>query len=154
VYKDTLLYTSTIDIGGEILSQALRKVLGPDVAESELTTLKNTQGLVKGVDSARVQETLISTISVVKDELATRMQYWHIRNGNAEERRISSILLLGGSANLKGLPNYLTESLGVTSVRANVWENSFSLDDFVPPIDKRLSYGFATAIGLGIKHAT
>jgi len=154
VYKDTLLYTSTIDIGGEVLSQALRKVLGSEVAESELTNLKNTQGLVKSHTSSEVHDTLISTISVIKDELATRMQYWHIRNGNTKERRITSVLLSGGSSNLKGLPAYLTESLGVPSLRANVWENSFSLDDFVPPIDKRHSFGYATAIGLGIKHAT
>jgi type IV pilus assembly protein PilM len=154
VYKDTLLYTSTVDIGGEVLSHALRKVLGGDVADSELTRLKNTQGLVKSHDSSEVHETLISTISVIKDELATRMQYWHIRNGNTEERRITSVLLSGGSSNLKGLPAYLTESLGVPSLRANVWENSFSLDSFVPPIDKRHSFGYATAIGLGIKHAT
>jgi type IV pilus assembly protein PilM len=154
VYKDILLYTSTIDIGGEVLSHALRKVLGADIAEAELTKLKNNQGLVKGIDSSEVYETLISTISVIKDEIATRMQYWHIRNGSTEERRISSVLLSGGSSNLKGLPAYLTESLGVPSLRANVWENSFSLDEVVPPIDKRHSFGYATAIGLGIKHAT
>jgi len=154
VYNGTLLYTSTIDIGGEILSQALRKVLGTDVAESELTKLKNTQGLVRGVNSSEVHETLISTISVIKDELATRMQYWHVRNGNSSDRRICSVLLSGGSTNLKGLPSYFTESLGVPCVRANVWGHSFSLDSVVPPIDRRHSFGYATAIGLALKHST
>jgi type IV pilus assembly protein PilM len=151
VHKDVLLYTSTIDIGGDILSQALRKTLGNDVPESELTKLKNTQGLVRGVESSDIADTLISTISVIKDEIATRMQYWHTRNGSSDERRINSILLSGGSANLKGLPAYLTETLGVDSVRANVWENSFSLQDVVPPIDRRHSYGYATAIGLALQ---
>jgi type IV pilus assembly protein PilM len=154
VYQGALLYTSTIDIGGEVLSQALRKVMGPDVAEAELTELKNTQGLVRGVDSSRVQETLISTISVIKDEIATRMQYWHLKNDGGNERRITSIQLSGGSSNLKGLPSYLTESLGVPCVRANVWENSLNLDSTVPPIDRRHSYGYATAIGLALQHST
>lgn len=150
VYKDTLLYTSTIDIGGDMLSQALRKVLGSDVSEKELTQLKNTQGLVKGVDSSEIAETLLSTISVIKDELATRMQYWHLRNGGGDDRRITSIQLSGGSSNLKGLTTYLTESLKVPCVLANVWENSFDLNDVVPPIDKRHSFGYATAIGLAL----
>lgn len=153
VYKDTLLYTSTIDIGGDQLSIALRKVLGSDVAESELTKLKNQQGLVRGVDSSDVHDALISTVSVIKDELATRMQYWHLRNGNSSERRISSIIICGGSANMKGLPAYLTESLRIPCVRGNVWENSFSLENTVPPIDKRHSFGYATAIGLALKNS-
>lgn len=151
VYRGTLLYTSTIDIGGDKLSQALRKVLGADMAESDITKRKNSEGLVRGVASSEIYDSLISTISVIKDELATRMQYWHIRNGNSEERRISSVMLCGGSANLKGLPSYLTESLGLPCARGNVWENSFSLDSVVPPIDRRHSLGYASAIGLALK---
>lgn len=153
VYNDILLYTSTIDIGGDQLSQALRKVLGNDVTESDLTKLKNTEGLIRGVDSSQVYDTLLSTVSVVKDELAVRMQYWHLRNGSSEDRRISSVIVCGGSANLKGLPAYLTESLGVACIRGNVWENTFSLDDTVPPIDRRHSFGYATAIGLALKNS-
>jgi type IV pilus assembly protein PilM len=151
VYKNTLLYTSTVDIGGDQLSAALRKQLGDDVAEKELTHLKNTEGLVHGAQSSVVHDALISTLSVIKDELVTRMQYWHVRTGADERRRLQKIILCGGSANLKGLPAYLTESVGVTSVRANVWENTFTFDEIVPPIDKRHSLGYATAVGLALQ---
>jgi len=154
VYKGTLLYTSTIDLGGDILSKSLRKVLGTDVAESALTKLKNTQGLIRSIEKSEVHDTLIGTISVIKDELASRMQYWHIRNGNSDDRRISSVYLCGGSSNLKGLPAYLTESLGINTIRANVWENAFSLDAHIPPIDLRHSFGYATAIGLALKQTS
>lgn len=151
VYQGVLLYTSTIDIGGNQLSQALRKVLGDDIAESELTRLKNTRGLVRGVESSEVYDALLSTVSVIKDELATRMQYWHMRSDGLSERRINSVVMCGGSANLKGLPAYITETLGVPATRGNVWENTFSLDSTIPPIDRRHSYGYATAIGLALK---
>lgn len=153
VHNGVLLYTSTIDIGGEVLSQSLRQVVGDQVAESELTAIKNTQGLIRGVDSSAVYDALITTVSMIKDELITRMQYWHLRNGNSDNRRISSVILCGGSANLKGLPTYLTESLGVPTVRGNVWENAFSLETVVPPIDRPHSFGYATAIGLALKRA-
>lgn len=153
IYRGTLMYTSTIDIGGDQLSQVLRKELGDDVSEADLTKMKNTVGLVRGVDSPVIRNALIGTISVIKDELMTRMQYWHLRNGNSELRRINSLMLCGGSANLKGLPSYLTESLGIPCVRGNVWENTFSLEEIVPPIDKRHSFGYATAIGLALKNS-
>jgi len=150
VYNDTLLYTSTIDIGGDQLSQALRKALGDETSESELTRLKNTEGLVHGASSSVVHDTLMSTISVIRDELVTRMQYWHLRTGSNPDRRLSQVILCGGSSNLKGLPAYFTESLGVPTARANVWEHLFSFAEAVPPIDKRHSLGYATAIGLAL----
>jgi type IV pilus assembly protein PilM len=148
-----LLYTSTIDIGGGQLSQVMRRVLGDTVAEAELTRLKNTQGLIRAVDDTKVYDCLIPTVSVIKDEIATRMQYWHAREGNrTPERRIKKVILCGGSANLKGLPEYMTEALGVSCVRGNVWENAFRSDLVVPPIEKNYSYGYATAIGLALNN--
>ncbi|MEZ4194965.1 MAG: pilus assembly protein PilM [Candidatus Paceibacterota bacterium] len=152
IAKDgVLLYTSTIDIGGGQLSQVMRRVLGDNVAESELTNIKNTQGLIKGAEDTRVYDCLIPTISVVKDEIATRMQYWHTKDGNKNaSRRIKKVILCGGSSNLKGLPEYMSESLGLPCVRGNVWENAFKTDVFVPPIEKNYSFGYATAIGLAL----
>ena len=124
VQNGDLLYTSTIDIGGRHLSQVLRKVVG-DLAESELTNIKNTSGLIRGVEDARVYEALISTVSVIKDEIASRMQYWHLKDDNRNNRRIKKIILCGGSVNLKGLLEYLTESLGMPCEKADVWVNAF-----------------------------
>lgn len=151
VYGGKLVYTSTIDFGGNELSTVMRKVLG-DVSEAELTQIKNTQGLNKGLHDSRCYDALISTISVIKDELATRIQYWHARDIERQERRIASIVLCGGSINLKGLPSYLSESLGIPAVRANVWQNAFSFEHTIPPIDVRHSYGYATAVGLALKN--
>ncbi len=150
VMNGDLMYTSTIDFGGNQLSEVLRKVLG-DVSESELTVIKNTQGLIKGINDTRSYDALISTVSVIKDELSSRIAYWHEGVYKPELRRIQSITLCGGSANLKGLPEYFTETLGIKTVRPDVWQNAFSIETYIPPIDVRHSYGYATAIGLGLK---
>jgi len=151
VYQGALLYTSTIDIGGDQLSQVLRKELG-EKTESELTQIKNTQGLVGSATDTKVRDALISTISVIKDDLQTRMQYWHLRGGVHNDRRITSVILCGGSANLLGFPEYLSETLGVHTFRGNIWENAFSLENTIPPIDRRHSYGYAAAVGLALKN--
>ncbi|MFM2424053.1 MAG: type 4 fimbrial biosis protein PilM, type pilus assembly protein PilM [Candidatus Parcubacteria bacterium] len=150
VLNGTLMYTSTIDFGGNQLSEVLRKVLG-QVSEGELTVIKNTQGLIKGVHDTRSYDALISTVSVIKDELASRLNYWHTGECKDEERLIQSIILCGGSANLKGLPEYFTETLGINTRRASVWQNAFAIEQYVPPIDVCYSYGYATAIGLALK---
>ncbi|MEZ4103818.1 MAG: pilus assembly protein PilM [Candidatus Paceibacterota bacterium] len=152
VIGESLLYTSTIDVGGGQLSQALRKVLGNDTSEKELTNIKNTYGLVGDINDDRIAESLIQVVSIIKDEIALRMQYWHQRTDGDKSRKIKRIVMCGGSVNLRGLPDYLTEVLGVPCFRGNVWENAFDTSLMIPPIEKRYSYGYATAIGLAIKN--
>lgn len=149
VHRGVLMYTSTIDIGGKELSTALRRQLG-DLPEKELTEIKNTQGLVRGVDDSSAYEALVSTMSAIKDEVAVRIQYWDNRDMSDKDRFIQSVILCGGSSNLKGLQEYLTETLGINTKRALVWQNAFNIEDFVPPIGLRYSYGYATAIGLAL----
>ena len=149
VHRGMLMYTSTIDIGGKELSSALRRQLG-EKDEAELTKIKNEQGLIKGVADNSVYEALVSTVSAIKDEVALRIQYWDSKNDKREDRRIDKIILCGGSANLKGLPEYFTETLNVETKRATVWQNAFDVEKSVPPIGLKHSYGYATAIGLGL----
>lgn len=149
VHRGVLMYTSTIDIGGGELSAALRKKLG-DLPESELTTLKNTQGLIKGVGDSTVHDILLSSMSAIVEEIGTRIQYWNTKDTAHEDRQIQSIILCGGSVNMKGLPAYFTEALGLEAKRANVWQNAFSIEEHVPPISRRYSFGYATAIGLAL----
>ena len=149
VYKGALVYTSTIDIGGNELSAALRRQFG-DKPESELTTMKNTQGLVRGVEGSDVYDALLPTLSAIVDEVRTRIEYWNSRENDLHDRQLQSIILCGGSVNMKGLPEYFTEMFGISAERADVWQNAFSTKQVVPAIGRRFSYGYATAIGLAL----
>ena len=149
VHKGVLMYTSTVDIGGSMLSSAMRKKLG-NLEESELTRIKNTQGLILGHGANSTHEILAESISTIVDEIATRISYWNTKDELHEDRQIQSIILCGGSVNMKGLPAFFTEKLGITATRANVWQNAFSIEDHVPPIIRRYSFGYATAIGLAL----
>jgi type IV pilus assembly protein PilM len=150
VYNGALMYTSTIDFGGLTLSDLLRRVYG-DLSEAEITQIKNTQGLVRVGNDGKSYEALLAGVSMLRDELLSRVQYWHGKDYRQIDRRLKKIILCGGSANLNGFPEYLTEALGIETTRANVWQNTFSFEVFVPPIDLRHSYGYATAIGLAIE---
>jgi Tfp pilus assembly PilM family ATPase len=58
---------------------------------------------------------------------------------------------VGGSANLKGLADYIAGRAQAPCERGNVWRNVASFDEYIPPIDKRRSLQYATAIGLALR---
>lgn len=149
VYNNTLMYTSTIEISGEKMSSDMREVLG-DVAESELTEIKNTRGMSHTAENEKIAQILEKHAAAAAEELAVRMRYWHSRGVEPEKRQIKKILICGGSSNLLGLPEFLTKKLDVPVERAQVWTNVLDLEKHIPPITRRHSYGYATAIGLAL----
>ncbi|MCF7815884.1 MAG: pilus assembly protein PilM [Candidatus Pacebacteria bacterium] len=151
VHRGMLMYASTLETSGSQMSQDMRSVLG-DIDESEITIIKNTKGLSKTKDNEAVAALLMKTAEAIADELGIRIHYWHTRGIEPEARAIKKIILCGGSANLYGLPEYLSDVLGIPTERAQVWGNAFSLEEYVPPITQKYSYGYATAIGLALRN--
>jgi type IV pilus assembly protein PilM len=150
VHKGKLMYTSTIEIAGDQMSQDMREVLG-GLAESELTKIKNTRGLIRTTENESTAKVLEKYANNIADELGIRIHYWHTRDIDRVAREIKKVIICGGSSNLFGLPEFLTEKLGIQTERAQVWVNALSLEEQIPPITRRYSYGYATAIGLALK---
>lgn len=151
IHKDTLMYASTLDVGGQYLSALMRQEFG-DLPEKELTRIKNTQGILHTTGNEKLLKILMKPISTIKDDIEIRMQYWHTRDVEKRKRGIQKIILAGGSCNLAGLPEYLSTTLGIEVERAQVWQNAYSFINEVPPITQRYSYGYTTAIGLALKN--
>lgn len=148
VEKGILMLTSTVDLGGKDLDLALARAY-PQADEKELIRLKNEYGILSTDVEHLVREALLEPITTLKNELATRLSYWNTRV-EGKGRAIDRVILCGGIANLAGLPDFLTEALDISTVQAEVWSNAFKTDLFVPPITRRYSYGYATAVGLAL----
>ncbi len=151
VHRGALMYASTIDVAGSQMSADMREVLG-NLAESELTNIKNTRGLLHTKENDAIATILEKYADMIVDELSIRMHYWNTRDIDREAREIKKLIVCGGSANLLGLPEYLAEKLEVPAERAQVWGNAFPLDTHIPPVTRRYSYGYATAIGLALRN--
>ncbi|NCN52755.1 pilus assembly protein PilM [Candidatus Parcubacteria bacterium] len=149
VHKGVLTYTSTIEVGGTTLSTAMRGILG-ETEEDELTRIKNKDGIRADASDAKLRTALIAPIDTMVDALRARFEYWNTRSREHGQRPITKIVLCGGSSNLAGFPEYLTDALGVPAERADVWGNAFPSGETVPPIPKTHSYGYTTAIGLAL----
>jgi len=142
--------TTTIAVGGSALSTAVMKHFKVDEREAE--KIKNEQGFLRAKGSEELYESLMSTISALKDEVGKHINYWQARERDrgSGAGMIDAILLVGGNGNLKGLPEYLSASLRVPVRRANIWQNVTSFDNYIPPINKEHSLGYATAVGLAL----
>lgn len=147
VHHGILSYTSTIEMGGDELSSGLRRQFG-EQPEDTLTRLKNDQGLIRGNTTPAANEVLLPMVSVLKDEIQSHVRYWNDKHSSS--RPIEEVVLCGGTANLRGLPEYLQESLKIKTSLADVWQNAMDSKLKTPPIDRRHSYGYATAIGLAL----
>ncbi len=149
VHRGTLMFTSTIDIGGAQLSEALKRQF-PGIDEKSYTRIKNELGLLRAEQDLDVHTALLGPVAALKDELNMRINYWNLRDETVHDRDVRKVILCGGSANLAGLPEYLAEELSIEAERAMVWQNAFPTGGVVPPITRRYSYGYATAIGLAL----
>lgn len=148
VENGILMLTSTIDVGGKDLDQALQKAYTKADA-AELIRLKNEYGVLASAEEPAVRGALSVPIGTLRNELMTRIGYWNTKV-EAKERAVERVVLCGGIANLAGLTEYFTEALGVPVEQGNVWQNAFRTDSVVPPITRRYSYGYATAVGLAL----
>ncbi len=146
VERNALRYTSTIEVGsGDIFKRLLVKM--PNLTEEEFKTILNQGGLaVKGEG----YEEILMTVSKLIDELQLRLRYWDNQITEKQKPKITKIVLCGGGANIKGLAQYCESALEVKVELANVWQNVFSLEDYVPEINMGQSLGFATVIGLAL----
>lgn len=145
----TAAFTETVDVGGDAMTTAVMKTFKVAVAEAEVT--KNEKGFLEGAKNRELYEALMTTVSVLKDEVARHIAFWTAEDGAVPRSPVARIIVVGGNANLKGLPEYLSRVLGLPVTVANVWTNAFSLDEYVPTLPFQQSLEYTTPVGLALR---
>jgi type IV pilus assembly protein PilM len=146
------IFTSTVAVGGKSLTETVMTALS--VSDMEANTFKDEVGLLSK-DDERVHEAVMGTAATLSDEILRHYRYWDTRRNEAGERvtPVARVLLAGGSATLKGLPEYIASRVQAPTSLVDVWGNVCSFDAYIPPIDQKQSLGFATAVGLALRGA-
>lgn len=149
VSRGIVLFTSTIDLGGVMLTKLIEKDFKVSFEEAEKIKLK--YGLSRNPQMKEVFATILNGVSILKDEIQKNFIYWHThKSENGEDRpKIRKILLCGGDSNLIGFSDYLSVSMRQEVELANVWINILS-DDYIPEMTFEDSLSYATAIGLAL----
>jgi Tfp pilus assembly PilM family ATPase len=146
------IFTSTVDVGGDAITQAVLNKLR--LAPEQANLFKNEQGLsATGPEYKETVEAMVSTATALSEEIAKHFHYWDTRRDSHGERvtPVGRVLLVGGSSNLEGLPAFISGKIQAPVERGNVWNNICTFENYIPPIDFRSSLQYATAIGLGLR---
>lgn len=143
-------YVTTLDIGGHALTQAVEKYFG--VSAEEAKRVKAERGIVAGAGNEEYLAAMLSTVSVIRDEITKRLEYWqsHVSDGEPKQP-VSRALLVGGNATVLGLPEYLETSFKVPVELGDVFANFASRDAWLPPLEYTESLAYGTAIGLALR---
>ena len=151
VKRGVPIFTSTVDVGGDALSAAAVKLLSlsPEAAQ----TFRNTQGLAPAGPGKKPSEAMAGVASALADEIARFYQYWDTRRSDSGQRltQVGEIVLVGGSANLRGLPGYVATRVQAPASLGSIWRHVCDTEEYIPPIDARASLQFATAAGLALR---
>jgi len=141
---------TTIGIGGHALTLAVQKYFG--VTEAEARKVKAERGIVPAPGNEDYLAAMLSTVSAIRDEISRRFEYWQEKatlRGTHEP--VSRVILAGGNASVRGLPEYLESSLRVPVATGDVFTNLASRDAWIPELDYTESLAYATAIGLALR---
>jgi len=146
------IFTSTVAVGGDSITKALMEKMS--LTEEQAGAFKNNQGLrADGGTKSDGVEAISGAASALADEVARHYHYWDTRRNEHGERMtpVGRVLLVGGNSNLNGLTEYIAGRVQGTVELGNVWTQAPSFDDYIPPIDRRESFQYATAIGLALR---
>lgn len=146
------IFTSTVPVGGDSLIGSVQKALS--ISSQEAEHFSNFEGLASEDPAKKSgKEALVSTASALSDEVARHYHYWDTRRGDKGERvtPVGRIVLVGGSANARGLPEYIAGRVQAPVSLGNVWRHVCDFNEYIPPIERRASLQYATAIGLALR---
>lgn len=146
------IFTSTVEVGGDGVNRVLMEKLS--LSAEDALVFRNEHGLRAPVGAKSPGLDALSGIaSVLGDEVARHYHYWDTRRNEQGDRMtpVERVVLVGGSSNLNGLTDYIAGRVQAPTEVGDVWQHICNFDEYIPPIDRRDSLQYATAIGLALR---
>jgi type IV pilus assembly protein PilM len=146
-----LMFTTTIELGGQVIENSLAKAF--QISQEEALHMKMRIGLDRKERNGAVFEALLPVMAVLGDELGRVVEYYqhHAAHMHGVPDTIASVMLVGGDANLLGIETYLSSALRLPVAVADPFIGVYPANAFtLPPLRKNESLTFATAIGLAL----
>lgn len=107
VFNHGLVVTGTVAFGGDDITNTMVRTLG--VTPREATMLKSEYGLSPSAVQKQVRRALEPSLALLMKEVRRAIRYYEQRY--TKEPPIGQVVITGGSANMPGLADYLTEQL-------------------------------------------
>ena len=150
VSKGIVIFTSTLDVGGAMITNMIKKNFKISFEEAEKKKIEC--GLRRNATNTEIFSVLLNGVSILRDEILKHFLYWHTHKDEEGKDRppIKKVILCGGDSNLTGLSEYFSVSMKTNVEMANVWINITETEKYIPEMDFNLSLAFAAALGLAL----
>lgn len=158
--RDTLQFTSSIPIAGNVFTESIAKALTISFVEAE--KVKREYGLDESYNKGVIRRALAPALSNLVTEIQNTIRFYEEHAASPTDK-INRLLLAGGSSKLKHLPSYLQEKFlkvaAESTLRSlpqfavelgNPWIRVIQAGQ-TPPLSREDSLGYATAIGLALR---
>lgn len=150
VHRGQVYVTSTVSVGGQMLTETVARHMGISLVEAE--NLKREFGLQRNSAHEEIFAILLTNVAILRDEINKHLIYWHTHpdeEGNPRPE-ITKVILVGGDSNLPGLPEYLSATLRIEAVAGNIWTNVSLPSHGIPELPRAASLSYGTSIGLAL----
>jgi type IV pilus assembly protein PilM len=98
-------FTSTVPIAGDNFTESIARYLGVSTVKAE--EIKRKVGIANTADYPNIKTSLIPTLKTLVEEIKNILNF----HRNNSDKQVSRILLVGGGARLKNLPEFLVPEL-------------------------------------------
>ncbi len=151
VSRGVVMFTSTLDVGGVMLTDMIAKNFKISFAEAE--KMKRKYGLERNTPNKELFSVLLNSVSILRDDIVKHFLYWHTHKDEEGKNNpaIKKIILCGGDSNLIGLSEYFSVSMKNTVEMANVWVNIADTANYIPDIGFKQALSFSAALGLALR---
>ncbi|MDO8572738.1 MAG: pilus assembly protein PilM [bacterium] len=151
VSEETVVFTSTLNIGGSSLTKAIEKQFGVSTEEAE--NIKKEKGFLKNEETQEMFLVLMSTVSILKDEINKHYIYWntHLDQDGGKRPKVEKVFMCGSDSNLTGFIDFVLPGLKTEIELGNAMVNVNTFDRYIPEIEFGDSLSYATAIGLALR---
>lgn len=147
--RGVIWFSFTTKVGGDMFVRTISDMMS--VSLEEANRIKTTRGLNRSRENQELVFALAPAVSSLRDEIIKHYWYWNGHKGSSNRSDIDKILICGFEASMRGLPEYLSASMGILVKQANPWINILSFEDVIPKMSLNDSLEYVTAIGLALK---
>ena len=151
VSRGVVMFTSTLDMGGAMLTDTIAKNFKISFEEAE--KMKKKYGLERNTPNKELFSVLLNSVSVLRDDIVRHFLYWHTHKDEEGKNNppIKKIILCGGDSNLTGISDYFSVSMKSSVELADVWVNIINTKNYIPDINFKQALSFAAALGLALR---
>jgi type IV pilus assembly protein PilM len=153
----------SIPVSGIVFDQIITKELGVNLEEAERLKMRYgldqksevrvKDGIRRKLEKGRVFEALIPCLTDLLEQIEKYLNYYytHVVGEKNKNGTIGKVIVCGGGAYIRGLPEFLSKQLKIPVELGNPWVN------ILPPVQKKRKYflerplRYATVFGLALR---